>query len=52
MRDIIESTILCLSHLEFLVSYDTESSRAQLAKIETLLIQGCSLEEVLEDLTW
>lgn len=52
MRDIIESTILCLDHLESLVSYDTESSRAQLAKIETLLIQGCSLEEVLEDLTW
>ena len=52
MKDIIETTILCLNHFESLCSYDKDSPQEKLAAIELLLDQGNSLEEVLEDLTW
>jgi hypothetical protein len=52
MQDIIESVALCINYFEHLAGYDHESARSQLALMDMLLIQGHSLEEVLEDLTW
>lgn len=52
MKDIIETTIICLDYLEALCSIDKDSPRGKLALMDMLLIQGHSLEEVLEDLTW